>query len=169
MIGGGTHIHIFMLCIISLEIECFHGQWTRIYEYVPPPKLSSLLLNITCVDLCVVPICTTMTTNWNSSLSVYPQGLFICFPLMSCVALRRTLTDKLSSNIFHEIKENILVIINKFKFRCRGSKDDQWYRYVRFFYTKITFFSKNPMSYFIVDTTTTRSLCYMTYPCIFRL
>ena len=135
-----------------------------------PPKLSSLLLNITCVDLCVVPIY-SMTTNWNSSFSVYPPGLFICFPLMSCVTPRRTLTDKLSSNIFHEIKENILVIINEFKFRCSGSKDDQWYRYVRFFYTKITFFSKNPMNYFIVDTTTTRSyvLHDMSIPCIFRL
>ena len=35
------------------------------------------------------------------------------------------LCNKLSSNIFHEIKENILVIINEFKFRCSGSKDDQ--------------------------------------------
>ena len=28
---------------VNFEIDCFHGLRTRIYEYVPPPQLSSLL------------------------------------------------------------------------------------------------------------------------------
>ena len=44
--GGGGHIFIYSCSaqLISFEIDCFHGLWTRIYEYVPPPppQLSSL-------------------------------------------------------------------------------------------------------------------------------
>ena len=38
--GGGGHIFIYSCSaqLISFEIDCFHGLWTRIYEYVPPPN-----------------------------------------------------------------------------------------------------------------------------------
>ena len=39
IIGGGGLIFIYLRSaqLISFEIDCFYGVWTRIYEYQPPP------------------------------------------------------------------------------------------------------------------------------------
>ena len=43
IIEGGGHIFIYSCSaqLLSFEIDCFYGLRTRIYEYVPPPQLSS--------------------------------------------------------------------------------------------------------------------------------
>jgi hypothetical protein len=35
-------IYSCSVLLISFEIDCFYGLWTRIYEYSPPPQIIEL-------------------------------------------------------------------------------------------------------------------------------
>ena len=41
--GGMIFIYSYSAQLISFEIDCFYGVWTRIYEYQPPPPIIELI------------------------------------------------------------------------------------------------------------------------------
>ena len=56
-VGGLIFIYSGSAQLVSFEINCFYGLWTRIYEYQPPPP--------------IIELATALTESWSHDVTTY--------------------------------------------------------------------------------------------------